>query len=121
MEKNYNSPIELIYCDIIAKTEGDMETKTEDAILETIRKIGINIDKSALIEALTQDRVRYEKAYRSGYDARDSEIVRCAVCKQWDVEQGRMGRGWCGVRMCMTRPEWFCWDGEREELTDDTP
>jgi len=46
-------------------------------------------------------------------------VVRCKDCKQWDEEQGRMGRGWCGVRMCMTRPEWFCWDGEREETAEE--
>jgi len=49
------------------------------------------------------------------------DIVRCKDCKQWYVDLGWKGKCWCCVRQCMTRPDWYCWDGEREELTDDTP
>lgn len=88
------------------------------------------IDSDALMEAMkeiytdTDRRALYSEVWRVASHAPAIDavlVVRCKECAQWDEEQGRLGRGWCGVRMCMTRPEWYCWDGERGEADADTP
>ena len=37
-------------------------------IVRAVQKIGIDIDKEGLVEALNHDRKRYEEAYQKGWD-----------------------------------------------------
>lgn len=58
----YKSPIEIIY--------GEMETRmvqeTEEMIVKAVRNVGVNVDKSELIKALSYDRERYKQGFEDG-------------------------------------------------------
>ena len=58
----YKSPIEMIY--------GELQTQIvqedEKMVMKAIRKVGVNVDKDALIKALQYDRNQYTKGYEDG-------------------------------------------------------
>ena len=59
----YDMPIEMI-------TDGITMCVCQEhdkQILRVVEKIGINIDKEGLVDALNQDRRRYKKAYSHGF------------------------------------------------------
>lgn len=58
----YENPINLIVRDI----EEQIIQQTEQTILETIRKCGVDVDKDELIKALNYDRDQYSKGYKDG-------------------------------------------------------
>ena len=58
----YLSPIEKIYGEL----QTQMVQEDERMVLETVRKVGINVDKDALIKALQYDRNQYTKGYEDG-------------------------------------------------------
>ena len=55
-----------------------------------------------------------QKAYDEGYEARDSEIVRCKDCKYHDFYDNHHSCVWHGF--ADVKPDWYCADGERREV-----
>lgn len=55
----YKSPIDLLCYDMRMQ----FEQKTENMIMEAVRKVGVNVDKEELLKALQYDREQYEKGY----------------------------------------------------------
>ena len=111
----YKSPIEIVE-DIQEKVTVSMENN----VVRAVQAVGINIDKHELIAALTQDKSRYEAAYKQG--KRDAEKH-----GHW-IENG-YGNGEivcsnCGepcATFAMMKPrDRFCkWCGARMEGEDD--
>lgn len=63
-ENIYNSPIETHLRDLkpmMAEVYGH-------EVMKVVGQIGIEIDKEGLIQALSQDKIRYEKAYQDGWN-----------------------------------------------------
>ena len=58
----YKSPIEKIYGEL----QTQMVQEDENMVMETIRKVGVNVDKEELIKALQYDRYQYTKGYEDG-------------------------------------------------------
>lgn len=66
----YESPINLTFFDDMVKNiVKQQEEQTEQCVMESIRKIGIDITKEELIKALQYDRNQYEKGYQDGLNA----------------------------------------------------
>ena len=93
----YQSPIDLI--------TGQMNLSFEDEIVRAVQRVGIDVDKEELLKALRYDREQYQK----GYDDRDSEIVRCKDCKNYNSLIG-----YCKDGEKYVSQTWFCADGERK-------
>ena len=72
----WKSPIDL------EMLTGGLITKMHDdltgCIIEACMKMGINIDKEELLQALEYDRGQYEKGFDDGIKARDEEIAQTA-------------------------------------------
>ena len=103
---SYKSPIELItsqYCSSI-----------EDAIYQSVLKVGIDVDKEELLKALEYDSGQYQK----GYDDRDAEIVRCNECANRECD-GRAGKIVCGITGDSHSIFWYCADGEKAVKKND--
>ncbi len=58
----YKSPIEKIYGEL----QTQMMQEDEKMVMKAIRKVGVNVDKEALIKALQYDRNQYAKGYEDG-------------------------------------------------------
>jgi hypothetical protein len=58
----YKSPIEKIYGEL----QTQMVQEDENMVMKAIRKVGVNVDKETLIEALQYDRNQYTKGYENG-------------------------------------------------------
>ena len=107
----YDSPMRLIFQKQEEITK-DFANHVDEVTYKAIHNVGVDIDKDKLIQALTQDKQRYEEAYRNGYNAREAELVRCKDCKLQECE-GRNGIIVCDITGESHRPDWFCADGER--------
>lgn len=59
----YESPIEIFLSEI----ETNIKQEEENAVLEAIVSIDVNVDKEELIKALQYDREQYEKGYKDGW------------------------------------------------------
>ena len=59
-------------------------------VLKATQAVGVDVDKDELLKALNYDREQYRKGLKDGYERRDSEIVRCKDCKNWQSDIG-----WC--------------------------
>ena len=111
-EKTWESPIQMITDDIIK----DITKKQDEWLMESVHRIGFNIDKDELVKALNYDRDQYEKGYADGRLARDSEIVRCKDCKYYNHRHHYCDgiEYWFGLEN-----EWsdngFCYKGERRD------
>lgn len=113
----WESPIQLITDDIIK----DITQKQDELLMESVRRVGLNIDKDELVKALNYDRDQYEKGYADGRRARDSEIVRCKDCKH--LSEDRIAPEW--HRICrkygVEKPDdGFCDEVERKGTEDDS-
>lgn len=113
----WESPIQMITDDIIK----DLVQKQDEWLMESIHRVGFNIDKDELVKALNYDRDQYEKGYADGRRARDSEIVRCKDCKHGiptriDTVTGEFSdERYCWLhRMCHFE-DYYCADGKRKE------
>ncbi len=108
----YDSPFELVMSNITTQFAKQIDKEC----LQAIQRIGINVDKEKMLNALIHDAERYREAYakghETGYTKRDEEIIRCKDCKYNDDGECIIKAGWFPVK-----PEWFCADGERR--TDD--
>ena len=58
----YLSPVEKIYGEL----QTQMAQEDERMVMKAVRKVGINVDKDALIKALQYDRNQYAKGYEDG-------------------------------------------------------
>ena len=58
----WSTPITLILTDLQVKTSN----VEEQAIMEAVHRIGVEINKQELLDALNNDRRRYEEAYHEG-------------------------------------------------------
>lgn len=61
----YDSPINL-YSMVKEMTDG-INSVTTDHVWKCVLQIGVDIDKEKLMQAIKQDRKRYEEAYQKGY------------------------------------------------------
>jgi len=79
----WGTPITLISTDFQVKTSN----VEEQAIMEAVHKIGIEIDKQELLDALNNDRRRYEDAYHQGekHCSKLIEAVRERRAEPWLV------------------------------------
>lgn len=66
----WECPIQMIAEDITK----DMMQKQDELLMESVHRIGFNIDKDELLKALNYDRNQYRKGYADGRLERDSEI-----------------------------------------------
>ena len=107
---SYQSPIEVI--------QSQIDGIVENEIYKAVLRVGVNVDKEELIRALKHDRAQYQK----GYEDRDSEIVRCKDCKEYQEECEWDDKKYCtrlGYHYGDVPPDWFCADGERLEDEDE--
>ena len=56
-----------------------LEDKISEALIKAVQNLSIEIDEEELLKRLRDSK----KQYRSGYNDRDSEIVRCKDCVHW--------------------------------------
>lgn len=77
----WESPIQIVTDDIVK----DIARKEDELLMESVHRVGFNIDKDELVKALNYDRDQYERGYADGRWARDSEIVRCKECRWFDM------------------------------------
>ena len=56
----YESPFKVIV--------GQIQIAYEDEVVKAIQKVGVTVDKDEILKALNADRIRYEEAYRKGFD-----------------------------------------------------
>ena len=70
-DKNIYKTLMNIYEGPILEEIGELKTVMENQhdqmILRAVQQIGIEIDKESLVQAINNDRRRYEAAYRKGY------------------------------------------------------
>lgn len=62
----YDCPIEMSRQ--LDGIEFIMREERERTVLRAIQKVGIDIDRESLMQALNHDRERYEEAYQKGYN-----------------------------------------------------
>lgn len=98
----YQSPISLI--------QKDVESKIDDAVIKTIQKFGVEVDREELIRAMMYDRKQYEKGYRDGLSdavkhgkwelVDEAEPMRygCSECKKLSYTQDNYC-SYCGAAM----------------------
>ena len=63
----YESSIDIIYSEMQMKFEGD--------ICKAVQKVGIEVNKEELIQALKYDREQYSKGFKDGYDEAKREVA----------------------------------------------
>lgn len=96
---SYESPIEVITSQ--ARIQSEMFLGKE--IVKAVWKVGVNVNKSELLQALAYDRRQYQK----GYEDRDNEIVRCKDCIFRNTDS------------CITKhllmDDFYCWQGTKKD------
>ena len=112
----WENPIQMITDDIVK----DIVRKQDELLMESVHRVGFNIDKDELVKALNYDRDQYEKGYADGIRARDSEIVRCFECKYHYKDGDNVVTSHCLLNHNHVQPsDWYCADGERKETEDE--
>ena len=88
----YEPPIHKLLTEI----ETNLRQQEENAVLQAVVSVGVNVDKEELIKALQYDRGQYEKGYEDGCrdsrkhgewttiedDWNEETIYQCSVCKE---------------------------------------
>ena len=117
----YDSPIDVIFNRTVDNIMSAFNKSIDDGVVECVVKAGFNVDKDKLVEVFTQDKRRYEEAYRKGYAQRDADIIRCKDCKWWqngicmNDNVSRMIHD-CGCYPdFMTDGHWYCPEGKRKD------
>ncbi len=72
----YDHPVKLIQ----EQVKMNFDDYVEGEIAKVTCKYCININETNLIQALAQDRERYETAYRNGFNEALQGITRCRDC-----------------------------------------
>ena len=126
----YDSPIRLFY-QTVDNMQQQIKGSCDQAVYQAVCRLGINIDKDKLEQAIHQDRERYDEAYRRGYNKAKEDIVRCKDCKHrpkepnletyengFDIEFPEDSK--CPCQCSSDRyyswypdDDWFCAEGER--------
>ena len=67
----YEAPIELVRMqnDMAMNIHRKLAEERETYIMQSIEKVGVNVNKDELIKALAYDRGQYEKGYKDGFEA----------------------------------------------------
>ena len=66
----YNCPI----TEQIGALQTMMANEHDRVLIKAVQEVGIKIDQEALVQAIHNDRQRYEEAYKKGYsDCKDKE------------------------------------------------
>lgn len=125
IQVDYDSPVELFLQSTIDKMSSACVDFLDNGVMKAVVNAGFNINKEKLEQVLSQDKCRYEEAYRRGYAAgytkREDEIIRCRDCKS----NSGCGRGiYAGMVICYNTgaihsPDWFCADGKPKDGEDD--
>lgn len=118
---DYDSPVELFLQSTIDKMSSACADFLDNGVIKAGLNAGFNINKEKLEQVLSQDKCRYEEAYRrgytDGYKKREDEIVRCKDCK-WNSGYGT------GMYVCFCtcyktgtphKDDWFCADGKPKD------
>ena len=103
----YESPIKIIESAMDSCYKSLVKEKEDAIIFEVKRSLGVDIDKSELLQALQYDRNQYDKGYDDGKRDAMDELVRCKDCTEWD-ETEQECKHWYGFRA-----DDFCSNGER--------
>lgn len=64
---SYESPIKII--------TQQLNCQVEKEIMTAVQRVGIIVDKDALIRALQYDQGQYQKGYKDGYTAAREEMI----------------------------------------------
>ena len=108
---DYDSPIKFHFVQQIAT---EIAKQTDEAVMKAVMNTGIKNNKKKLVEALQQDKERYDAAYQrgyfKGYHKREEEIVRCNDCENFDKDDLYCNK--FGIQNI--DGYWFCADGERK-------
>ena len=75
----YKSPINLINS-ISSETRRQIDEKMDNAIYNTVLKIGIHVDKDELLKALQYDRDQYNKGFHDGACFASANTIICKDC-----------------------------------------
>ncbi len=103
----YQSPIEIK----LKRTVTEFARELDNEVWKSVVKVGIQVDKEELLEALEYDRDQYNQGYQAALREKDLvSVVRCHDCEQYDRD-GEYCRFWRGVR----HPEHYCGEGERKD------
>ena len=113
----YDSPIDVIFNRTIDNIMAAFNNSIDDGVVECVVKAGFNVDKEKLVEVFTQDKRRYEEAYRKGYAQRDADIVRCKDCEYRHEDEYESGIYYCELPGHEFYPDdnFFCADGRRKD------
>ena len=116
--QDYVPPVQILDFPIdFSQIEKEANDKKEKVIMEAVCKIGVDVDKDALVAALRNDRERYLAAYNKGWDACNmrshgtwidiwdandnwtSHEARCSCCSR--ISERPLGEycKWCGAEM----------------------
>ena len=109
----YDSPIDVIFNRTVDNIMSAFNKSIDDGVVECVVKAGFNVDKDKLVEVFTQDKRRYEEAYRKGYAQRDAGIIRCKDCHYY--ESDRICAECIRHNGFSPEPDFFCADGVRKD------
>lgn len=86
MELKNFPDIKSIYDCPIETTVGQIHTMISrdytDSVLRAVGQIGIEINEKGLVEAINQDKKRYEEAYQRGWDDCQKHYSHLAECEE---------------------------------------
>ena len=113
----YDSPIDVVFNRTVDNIMAAFNNSIDDGVVTAVVKAGFNVEKDKLVEVFTQDKRRYEEAYRKGYAQRDADIIRCKDCKyHYDVIDERYEYHGCtNIHNEVPNGDWFCAGGERKD------
>lgn len=117
----YDSPIDAIFQSTIDNMASAFAKSVDDGVMTAVVKAGFHIDKNKMEQALSQDKCRYEAAYRrgytDGYTKREDEIIRCRDC-EWRGNKKKCILAFVADKQEFPlffydqRGEWYCADGK---------
>ena len=89
----YKSPISLYELDVFTDTLKEREEQTIGAVLRTVQKIGVSVDKEELLRALSYDRNQYLMGYMEGNEDAQPKWV---SVEEKQPEAGKWALVYCG-------------------------
>lgn len=122
IQVDYDSPVELFLQSTIDKMSSAYADFLDNGVMKAVVNAGFNINKEKLEQVLSQDKCRYEEAYRRGYAAgytkREDEIIRCRDCRFYVPQPEIDGLGYCYGKcgeLASVDSDWFCADGKPKD------
>ena len=86
MLNKYDSPIDIITNSIASRIAMEFDGQ----VLKAVQKYFVDVDKQKLEQALTQDKSRYEEAYRKG-------VIDSKMTGRWVVYEDFPDEKYCSV------------------------